>query len=229
MKPDLDLDVRVRLAGFALDVQLRVERGPVALVGPNGAGKTTLLRLLAGAAAHEGRMEVRGRALGALPPEARGVGYLPQGSALFPHLTAAENVAYGLAHLPRGAREARVRSLLRDVGAESLASRSARGLSGGEQQRVALARALATEPGILLLDEPTSSVDIASRPGIRALLAPVLRDASRFAVVVTHDVRDLLAWEPHIALVEGGRITASGSFAELRGSAHPFLRELLSV
>ncbi|MEZ4238904.1 MAG: ATP-binding cassette domain-containing protein [Myxococcota bacterium] len=234
--PDaLDVDVVAHAGGFALSAALRVAAGPVALVGPNGAGKTTLLRVLAGALpVASGRVRVLGRAFAGdgawLPPEARGIGYLPQGVGLFPHLTAQGNVAYGLADLPRPEREARAAAWLARLGAAPLAGRRPRGLSGGEAQRVGLARALAPEPAVLLLDEPTAALDVTARPAIRAVLREALRAPGRCAVVVTHDLRDLVAWDPVVALVDGGRIVRAGPLAALRAApGHPFLDELLAA
>ncbi len=229
MPPDLELDVRVRAGAFGLQAQVRVDRGPIALVGPNGAGKTTLLRTLAGALPTEGTVRVRGRTLSdgraSLPPESRRVGYLPQRGGLFGHLTVAGNVAYGV----RGAaKSARAAERLAALGVSHLADRRPRRLSGGERQRVAIARALATRPELLLLDEPTAALDVTARPEIRALLRPHLHDPARCAVVVTHDLRDLLAWDPVLVLVEGGSATAQGRLAELGRPDHPFLAELLA-
>jgi molybdate transport system ATP-binding protein len=230
----VEIDVRARLDAFGLDAQL-VARGPIALVGPNGAGKTTLLRVLAGAVRPTaGALRVGGRTLVDVgrgvfePPEARGVGYLPQGSCLFGHLSAADNVAYGLRRLGRAARRDRARELLGHLGVAHLADRRARALSGGERQRVALARALAPEPRILLLDEPTAALDLPFRREVRALLSGALRAPDRAAVVVTHDPRDLLAWDPTVVLLDRGRVAAQGSVAELRDVDHPFLSELLA-
>ncbi len=235
MPADLDVELRADVGGFRLDVRLRVERGPLALIGPNGAGKTTLLRALAGAVPGAvGRVFVRGRPLldtaagTDLRPEDRRVGYLPQGGALFPHLSVLDNAAYGVRGAARAARRRRGAELLDELGVGQLTGRRPRGLSGGEAQRVALARALAVSPDLLLLDEPTAALDVAARRGIRTLLAQRFAAPGPCAIVVTHDLRDLLAWEPTVALIEGGRVAAQGSIAELRARTdHPFLAELL--
>ncbi|MCB9689500.1 MAG: ATP-binding cassette domain-containing protein [Alphaproteobacteria bacterium] len=219
---DLALDLRAVLGGFSLDVGLEVEHGPVALVGPNGAGKTTLLRALAGAVAATGSARVRGRELLGLAPERRRVGYLPQGYGLFPHLTAADNVAYGIVGADR---RDRALAVLGSVGARHLADRRPVALSGGERQRVALARALATDPELLLLDEPTAALDVAVRREIRELLAEHLR--TRPAVIVTHDPRDLVALRPTVVLLDGGRVVEVRGPLEVRDPDHPFLGELL--
>ena len=236
MGPDLDLDLSAAAGAFGLEVRAGIGLGPVALVGPNGAGKTTLLRVLAGGLRPQrGHAIVRGRVLfdtvaGTLhPPEDRRVGYLPQGHGLFAHLTALENVCYGMRHLPRGDRRARGQALLEERGVGALGPRRPARMSGGEQQRVALARALATSPDLLLLDEPTAALDVTVRRELRALLARQLHDPARVAVVVTHDLRDLLAWRPTVWLMEEGRVVEQGSVETLRArSTHPFLRELLA-
>ncbi len=230
MAPDLDVDVRARVGSFELEVRFVIERGPVALVGPNGAGKTTLLRLLAGGLAPtSGHVRVRGRSLLERPPERRRVGYLPQGLGLFGHLSALDNVAYGLRALPAPERARRAAAWLDQLGVGLLASRPARTLSGGERQRVALARALATEPELLLLDEPTAALDVAVRPTARALLGDHLHAEDRCAVVVSHDPRDLAAWDPTVVMMERGRVVATGTARDLAGFEEPrFLRELLA-
>ena len=218
----LDLQLGWSVPEFSLDFRLTAERSPIALVGPNGSGKTTVLRAMAGALTGlTGHVRVGDRDLTALPPERRGVGYLPQGSGLFGHLTALDNVAFGIA----GRNRSVAREHLAAVGAEHLAGRWPKTLSGGEQQRVALARALATDPQVLLLDEPTSALDVEVRREVRELLAGAFE--GRSVVVVTHDVRDLLAWDPFVVLVRSGRVVSVGTVAELSASDDPFLRELL--
>jgi ABC-type sulfate/molybdate transport systems ATPase subunit len=231
----LHVDLRAAVGGFTLEARFAAPGGCVALVGPNGAGKTTLLRVLAGAIRPTaGLVRVADDVLVDVaagrftPPEARSVGYLPQGYGLFEHLTARANVAYGLAAVPRPERERRTDALLASLGVAEVASRRPRALSGGERQRVALARALATRPRLLLLDEPLAALDVAVRRETRALLAAHLREASRITVVVTHDLRDLIAWEPLIVFLDRGGVADVGSLADLKArSRHPFLVELL--
>lgn len=221
--PELSIDARLSVGDFHLDVQVACD-GPLALVGENGAGKTTVLRALAGGPVRvDGRIEVRGQVLVdrgravCVPPEARRVGYLPQGYGLFPHLTVEQNLAFG-------GRPAR--ALAGRLGLEALLHRLPRTLSGGERQRVALARALGREPVLLLLDEPTAALDIAVRSSVRSLLVETIRAPGRTAVLVTHDPRDLRAWSPRI-LQLGRRVRLHESPADALASGDPFLEELL--
>lgn len=230
---ELQITVQVAAGSFRLEVDLSLPAGPVALVGPNGAGKTTLLRALAGGLPCTGRIVVSGRtwvdgSTGvALPPEDRRVGFLPQGYGLFPHLTALENVAYGIRGT-RAERREKALGLLTALGVQGLAHRRPPGLSGGELQRVALARALGTDPSLLLLDEPTAALDVAVRRETRDLLASHLH--ARPAIVVTHDLRDLVAWQPHIVFLDRGRVADQGSLEHLRTyTKSPFLGELLRI
>ena len=236
MSIGLQLNLRAFVGEFELDVSLSVPRGPVALIGPNGSGKTTLLRALAGAVVPDsGRLVVGERVLVdveaqvVVPPEERGVGYLPQGYGLFEHLSVQDNVAYGLYRLSTEQRAARARDLLAAMGAEKLLNSRPGTLSGGQKQRVALARALAIEPGLLLLDEPTAALDVSVRQETRELLASQFGQPDRLAVVVTHDVRDLLAWDPVVVFLDEGRVVAEGSVEALsQQTEHPFLVEFFS-
>lgn len=221
-----------------IDVDLRGDDTPLAIVGPNGAGKTSLLRLIAGAYRPQaGRIVIHERALFDseagidLPPEARGVGYVPQGYGLFPHLRAVDNVAFGLC--TPGRRETRSQrhraalAMLKELDAEHLATRYPGQLSGGEQQRVALARALILEPPILLLDEPLAAMDASARRALRGLLAARLRARQRPCIVVTHDLRDVMALGAHVYVMEQGRVTQQGAPQELaRAPASDFVAEL---
>ncbi|MGL4439780.1 MAG: ABC transporter ATP-binding protein, partial [Bosea sp. (in: a-proteobacteria)] len=152
-------------------VSLDVEQGEfIALLGPSGCGKTTVMRMIAGIVApDQGSIRLAGRVLDDLPPERRGVGIVFQSYALFPHMTVAENVAFGLKMrgLARVDRDSRVRAALDLVELGELADRLPRALSGGQQQRVALARAIAIEPPLLLLDEPLSNLDAKLREQLR--------------------------------------------------------------
>jgi len=205
-----------------LDVALEVPEGDcLALAGPSGAGKTTILRLLAGLAQPDrGRIECGGELwLGedgaSLPAERRRCGLVFQHYALFPHLTAAQNVAYGLRDVPRAQRRTKALELLERFGAQHVADDRPRTLSGGERQRVALARALASEPKLLLLDEPLAALD--PRTGARAAreLGAFLREADIPTVLVTHDFGQAALLGDRVAVIDAGRIVQQGDAAEL--------------
>ena len=229
---------KLALNAFTLDVDLSVDTSPVALIGPNGAGKTTLLRTLAGAYRPEvGRIVVGERVLfdaaeGVdLPPEARRVGYVPQGYGLFPHLTTLENVAFGAPQdEDRRARDTRARAALEALGCGALADRRPRALSGGEQQKVALARALVTAPELLLLDEPLAALDAAARRTLRKVLAEHLGQTPAPAIVITHDVRDVRALQADVVVLEAGKVVQQGSVETLRADpATAFVAEFFDV
>ncbi|CAM3490425.1 ATP-binding cassette domain-containing protein [Hydrogenibacillus schlegelii] len=170
----------------------------VAVSGPSGRGKTTLLRLIAGLERPtRGTIVLDGLVLSTprrvIPPERRGVGMVFQDYALFPHLSVAENIAFGLFRRPRPERAARVRELLRLVRLEGKEERYPHELSGGEQQRVALARALAPAPKLLLMDEPFSNLDGALKAELIADVSRLLRELGMTALVVTHDSDDAAA------------------------------------
>jgi len=219
------VDVRMRLGSLDLAVEMEGGEEPVALVGPNGSGKTTLLRTIAGAYRPDaGRIRVGDETLfdsGAgvdAPPEARRVGYVPQGYGLFPHLTVLDNVAFAWLRgsaLTRDERRARAAEILERVGIRALAHRRPGGLSGGEQQRVALARALAVQPGILLLDEPLAALDARARRVVRDYLAAYLAERKGPALVVSHDARDVRALGGPVCVIEQGRIVQRGRAEEL--------------
>ncbi len=193
----------VRRGSFELDIDLAARDGEtVALVGPSGIGKTTALRLVAGLLAAErgsvwlGGVLVDDPAQGVfVPPERRSVGWVPQHLALFEHLDATANVAFGLRS--RGVGRARATALAREwlerFGLAARARSRVADLSGGEAQRVALARALATEPQVILLDEPLSALDPATRHGMRSWLREHLADQPGTRLMVTHDPADAAA------------------------------------
>ena len=225
------VDLRGRIGELTLDVRFESSAAVTALIGPNGAGKSTLLRVLAGAALPiEGRVRIAGQPMIdtaqrlALPAEQRRVGYLPQGLALFPHLSVLQNVAFGCSDLSTARR------LLERVGCAALESRAPAQLSGGEAQRVALARALATEPHALLLDEPLAALDVAHRRTLRAFLAELLAERARPTLLVSHDARDVRALAGHAVVLERGRVVQQGTLAELeRAPATEFVAELLGA
>jgi len=216
------LEARVVKRLGALDLAFDLSVGPETLVvaGPNGAGKSSMLRVLLGAVRPDsGRISLDGRTLFAaridVPPEDRLIGYVPQDYALFPHLDGIENVAFGLAHLPRRERRAHAGAWLERLGAAHLAHRRIAELSGGECQRLALARALAREPRALLLDEPFASLDPSARRELRASLRRSLQQWRLPALIVSHDPDDAMLAD-RIAVMERGRILQQGSTAELR-------------
>jgi molybdate transport system ATP-binding protein len=219
--------IRMRIGALDLDLDLRGDDAPVAIIGPNGSGKTTLLRTIAGAYRPDaGMIRVKDETLFDaeadvdLPPERRGVGYVPQGYGLFPHLSVLDNVAFswlarGVARSDR--RQAALR-LMEQMGCAHLAGRSPARLSGGEQQRVALARALTAEPRMLLLDEPLAALDAPSRRQIRAYLAEHLTERGGPALVVSHEARDVHALGAFVYAIESGRVVQSGTARALESA-----------
>jgi molybdate transport system ATP-binding protein len=163
----------------------------------------------------------------AIPPEQRSCGYMFQEYALFPHLRAWENVAYGLRHLPRQARRSRAQALLERLAIGKLAEIKPAELSGGERQRVALARAIAREPSVLLLDEPLAALDARSRGAAALELQEVLRELSRPALIVSHEFDEAAQLGKEVAVVERGRIVQRGSPTDLAGNPKtPFVADL---
>jgi iron(III) transport system ATP-binding protein len=211
-------------------VTLDVAPGEIlCLLGPSGDGKTTLLRLVAGLEAlQHGDIALNNQNLGPLPPEARNVGFVFQDYALFPHLTVAENVAFGLRKLPRGDRPWRVAEALARVGLEAYAESWPHQLSGGQQQRVALARALAPRPAVLLLDEAFASLDARLREQVRDDTLHVLQQAGIPALVVTHDAEEAMFMGDRIALMRQGQVVQLGTPESLYlDPADPFVATFL--
>jgi iron(III) transport system ATP-binding protein len=196
------------------DFSMTIRTGEIAcLLGASGCGKTTALRAIAGfeylsgGEIHLTRRCVAGP-LVHLPPEKRNVGMVFQDYALFPHLTAAQNIAFGLRKLPREVRQARVDKLLDLIELQQHAGRYPHELSGGQQQRIALARAMAPEPDILLLDEPFSSLDRPTRERLSGEVREILRQAGQTALLVTHSEWEAEAIASRIGYVENGQYVA---------------------
>ncbi|MGV9801262.1 sulfate/molybdate ABC transporter ATP-binding protein [Mycobacterium sp. NPDC003449] len=220
----MSLQVRAVVESRGLDVDFEVGSGEVlAVLGPNGAGKSTTLHVIAGLVAPDiGRIRVGERVLTdtangiQVATHARRVGLLLQDALLFPHLSVAANVAFGPRSGHRTARRAAresARSWLAEVDATHLADRRPRQLSGGQAQRVALARALAADPDVLLLDEPLTGLDVAAAMAMRTVLRRVLTRDDRCAVLITHDLLDVLTLADRVVVVEDGKIVESGSAA----------------
>ncbi|MFV0409821.1 MAG: ABC transporter ATP-binding protein [Paracoccus sp. (in: a-proteobacteria)] len=188
------------------------------LLGPSGCGKSTTLRMIAGIEQPDGGMvRIDGKVMSqgprSLPPERRPIGMVFQDLALFPHMTIAENVAFGLAGVPDARMQ--VQHLLERVGLPGHAGKYPHQLSGGEQQRIALIRALATRPQVMLLDEPFSSLDQRLRVEMRELTRDLLREAGAAVVLVTHDPEEAMLLADRIAVMREGRIRQEGTPLDL--------------
>jgi iron(III) transport system ATP-binding protein len=202
-------------------LDLEVRSGEIlCLLGPSGCGKTTLLRLIAGfEAPDQGRVEVGGRVVAGdgvwVQPERRRIGFVFQDFALFPHMSVLDNVAFGLPGRSRAERRARAAKVLALVGLTVFQQRYPHQLSGGQQQRVALARALATEPHLLLLDEPFSNLDAALRGATRDEVRGILKRTGTTAVMVTHDQEEALSVADRVAVIRAGQLEQLGTPEEV--------------
>ncbi|WP_202368129.1 ABC transporter ATP-binding protein [Pseudomonas sp. MWU318] len=198
------------------DVSLNVPTGSrTVIVGPSGSGKTTLLRMIAGFEFPDsGSLTLNGQTLvdrsHAVPAYQRQIGYVPQDGALFPHMTVAANIGFGLA-LTGAARHQRILQLMDSVALDAnMANRWPHELSGGQQQRVSLARALAQQPRLMLLDEPFSALDTGLRSAMRKMVARLLEDAGVTTILVTHDQSEALSFADQLAVMRSGRLVQSG-------------------
>jgi molybdate transport system ATP-binding protein len=217
--------VRTDLGSLRLDCHLVIEEGvTVAVLGPNGAGKTTLLRAIAGLIPiDDGRIEVRGSVFEDtaegiwLTPEERNVGFVFQDHGLFPHMTVLDNVAFGLRArgVDRRTATTRASGWLERVELAGYASNRPSALSGGQSQRAALARALVTEPRVLLLDEPLAAVDASGRLELRRALREHLATFSGIRILVTHDPLEAASLAERIVVLEAGKVTQEGPFADV--------------
>ncbi len=222
VKPLLEVD-RLRKtfphAGTAAVERVSLSLGEgelMALLGPSGCGKTTTLRMIGGfETPDEGRITLAGRDITHLPPEARGIGFVFQDYALFPHLDVLENVSFGLRGLGRKQAETRAREMLALVGLSDLERRRPHQLSGGQQQRVALARSLAVAPKLILLDEPFSNLDAKMRVETRQEVRKLLKSSASAGILVTHDQEEALALADRIAVMEAGRVVQIGTPDEI--------------
>jgi len=214
------------------DIRLEVEPGEfVCFLGPSGCGKTTLLRIIAGLEAQTaGSIWQGGRDVSALPPAQRDYGIVFQSYALFPNLTVAENVGYGLVNrrAERAAIQARVAELLKLVGLPDSGAKYPAQLSGGQQQRIALARALATSPGLLLLDEPLSALDAIVRVHLRQEIRSLQQRLGVTTIMVTHDQEEALSMADRIVVMNQGVIDQVGTPLEVyREPATPFVADFV--
>jgi molybdate transport system ATP-binding protein len=216
----LDVDVSKRLGGFQLRARLAAGGETLVLFGPSGSGKSLTLLAIAGLLRPDtGRIALDGRVLFDarrhvdLLPEQRGVGYVPQGYALFPHLNVRQNLAFGLAGLPAREARRRVDEAIELLRLDGLAERMPRQISGGQQQRVALARALVIQPRVLLLDEPFAALDAEIRRTLRAELVALQRRVGIAVVFVTHDPGEAHAVGDQIAVFDAGEVLQVGPTA----------------
>ena len=213
-------------------VDLQIDQGEfVCFLGPSGCGKTTLLRIIAGLEPQSaGRIEQAGRDISRLPPSARDYGIVFQSYALFPNLTVADNVAYGLVNrrMPKAQIRQRVEELVRLVGLPGSEGKYPSQLSGGQQQRIALARALATSPGLLLLDEPLSALDAIVRVHLRQEIRSLQRKLGVTTIMVTHDQEEALSVADRIVVMNHGVLEQVGTPEQVyREPASPFVADFV--
>ena len=226
--------IRKEFGGFTAlqDINLDIRKGEfVCFLGPSGCGKTTLLRIIAGLEVQTaGEVHQGGRDISRLPPALRDYGIVFQSYALFPNLTVADNVAYGLVNrkTPRAEAARRVGELVRLVGLPGSEAKYPSQLSGGQQQRIALARALATSPGLLLLDEPLSALDALERVRLRQEIRALQQKLGVTTIMVTHDQEEALSVADRIVVINQGLIEQVGTPMEIyREPASPFVADFV--
>jgi iron(III) transport system ATP-binding protein len=226
--------IRKAFGGFVAlhGIDLAIEQGEfVCFLGPSGCGKTTLLRIVAGLEAQtSGEVWQAGRDISRLPPAERDYGIVFQSYALFPNLTVADNVSYGLVNrrVSRAEARERVRELLQLVGLPDSAAKFPGQLSGGQQQRIALARALATQPGLLLLDEPLSALDALERVRLRSEIRVLQKKLGLTTIMVTHDQEEALAVADRLVVMNHGVIEQVGTPLQVyREPASPFVADFV--
>lgn len=212
------IDIEKKLPGFHLQVAFSAHRETLGLLGASGAGKSMILKCLAGVETPtRGRIAVNGRVLFDaerhinLPSHQRRIGLVFQNYALFPHMNVGQNIAFGLQHLPRSQRQQRVQQQVEHLHLEGLEKRYPHQLSGGQQQRVALARSLATEPEVLLLDEPLSALDTFLRDRVERQLRETLSQYRGVALFITHNLEEAYRVAENILVMDGGRAIAYGA------------------
>jgi len=227
----LEVNIQKQLPDFRLNVAFTTDQELVVLFGPSGAGKSLTLQAIAGTISPDvGRIVIDGHPVYDseqqvnLPPQQRQVGYVPQQYALFPHLTVADNIAFGLTQHTRRERQQRVAELLALFGLHGLEHRRPRELSGGQQQRVALARALAVQPRLLLLDEPFAALDVSLRATLRQELLQIQAQTHLTMLMVTHDHVDAFALGHRTIVYDGGRMIQQGTREEV--FFHPATRRV---
>ncbi|KQX27755.1 MULTISPECIES: ABC transporter ATP-binding protein [unclassified Ensifer] len=203
------------------DISLAIPKGKfVSILGPSGCGKTTTLNMIAGfEAPSSGQIRIRGRDQQGVPPEARKIGLVFQNYALFPHMTVAQNVGFGLRMQgrPREQIADGVSRALKSVHLEGFEDRYPKELSGGQQQRVAVARAIAPSPSVLLLDEPLSNLDLKLREAMRVELKEIQEDLGMTFIYVTHDQEEAMAMSDRIIVMHGGVVAQEGAPADIYG------------